>query len=71
MIKKWKNRVFPVAALLMMLGVLAAFAGCEDKGPAEKAGASIDKGIQDAKEAVIPAGPGEKAGREVDKAIKP
>ena len=71
MFKKWMNRVFPVAALLMMLGALTAFAGCEDKGPAEKAGASIDKGVQDAKDAVIPPGPGEKAGRAVDKTLKP
>jgi hypothetical protein len=71
MIKSWMNRVFPVATLVVMLGALAGFAGCEDKGPAEKAGESIDKGVQNAKDAVIPPGPGEKAGREVDKALKP
>ena len=71
MIKIWMNRVFPVATMLVMLGALAGFAGCEDKGPAEKAGESIDKGVQNAKDAVTPPGPGEKAGREVDKALKP
>jgi hypothetical protein len=48
-----------------------AFAGCESKGPAEKAGESIDKGIQNAKDAVNPPGAGEKAGRAVDNALKP
>jgi len=71
MVKSWKNRVFPVAPLVVMLGALAAFAGCEDKGPVEKAGESIDKGVQDVKDAVNPPGPVEKAGRTVDKAIKP
>jgi hypothetical protein len=71
MTKSWTNRIFPVAPLLMMLGALTAFAGCESKGPAEQAGASIDKGVQDAKDAVNPPGAGEKAGRAVDKAVKP
>jgi len=67
----WKNQLVPLASSLTMFAALAAFAGCEDKGPAEKAGASIDKGVQDAKDAVNPPGAGEKAGRAVDKAIKP
>ena len=71
MIRVRMNRIFPVATMLVMLGAVAGFAGCEDKGPAEKAGESIDKGVQNAKDAVIPPGPGEKAGREVDKALKP
>ena len=71
MIKLWKNRVLAFAPLLMMLGALATFAGCESKGPAEKAGESIDKGVQNAKDAVNPPGAGEKAGRAVDKALKP
>jgi predicted small lipoprotein YifL len=71
MIKLWKNRVLAFAPLFMMLGALATFAGCESKGPAEKAGESIDKGVQNAKDAVNPPGTGEKAGRAVDKALKP
>jgi hypothetical protein len=42
--------------------------GCESKGPAEQAGAQIDKGVQNAKDAINPPGPIEKAGRAVDKA---
>ena len=71
MIMRWKLRVSPFASLLLMIGALAPFVGCESKGPAEKAGESIDKGIQNAKDAVNPPGPGEKAGRNLDKALKP
>ena len=71
MSKRSKNRVLAFAPSFIMLGAPVAFAGCEDKGPAEKAGQSIDHGIQKAKDAVNPPGPGEKAGRTVDKAVKP
>ncbi len=69
MSKRWKNRSAFLAALLV--GALVSLAGCESKGPAEKVGGSIDRGIQNAKDAISPRGPGEKAGREVDKALKP
>jgi hypothetical protein len=54
-----------------LLGIGMLFTGCEPEGPAEKAGESIDRGIQQAKDAVDPAGPAEKAGRAVDKAVNP
>lgn len=69
MSKLWKNRSAFLAALL--LGAFVSFAGCEDKGPAEKAGESVDKAARDVKDAVVPPGPGEKLGRDVDKAVKP
>jgi hypothetical protein len=69
MSKHWTDRVAFLNALL--LGASLALVGCESKGPAEKAGESIDKGIQNAKDAVNPPGPGEKAGRDLDKALKP
>jgi len=65
-----KNR-FAAVVVMLLVGAFTTFVGCESKGPAEKAGESIDKGIQNAKDAVNPPGPGEKAGREVDKALKP
>jgi predicted small lipoprotein YifL len=71
LINRWTNRVVPFASLLLMLGALVAFAGCESKGPAEKAGETVDKGIQNAKDAVNSPGAGEKAGRALDKAVKP
>jgi hypothetical protein len=69
MIKRYKDRSAFWAALL--LGGFVSFAGCESEGPAEKAGKSIDKGIQNAKDAVSPPGPAEQAGRNLDKATKP
>jgi hypothetical protein len=67
MSKERKYWVAPLAALL--LGAVATFAGCESKGPAEKAGENIDKGVQSAKDAVNPPGPVEKAGRGLDKGL--
>ena len=61
------NRRWRFAVLL--LGVVAVFAGCEAKGPAQRAGESVDKGVQNAKDAINPPGPVEKAGRSVDKAL--
>ena len=69
MSKVVRNRVAPLAAL--MLGAIAAFAGCEAKGPAQRAGENIDKGVQNAKDAINPPGPSEKVGRSLDKALKP
>ena len=69
MSKRPTKRLATHSALLF--GALVAATGCETKGPAEKAGESIDRGIQKAKDAVHPPGPLEKAGREVDKVIKP
>lgn len=66
---KVRNRVSPLAAVL--LGVVAAFAGCETKGPAQRAGEDVDKGVQNAKDAINPPGATEKVGRSVDKVLKP
>ena len=63
------NRLVRLIALL--LGGVVTCAGCESKGPAERAGEAIDKGVQNAKDAVNPPGPVEKAGRRVDEALKP
>jgi len=69
MSKQWNCRFAPLAALL--IAALAAVVGCEAKGPAERAGESIDKGVQNAKDAINPPGPAKKAGRAIDNAAKP
>ena len=52
-----------------LMAALAPLAGCgETEGPAQKAGANIDAGIQKAKDAITQPGPAEKAGRALDKA---
>lgn len=48
---------------------LAMMSGCESKGPAERAGENLDRGIEHAQDAINPPGPAEKAGREVDRAL--
>jgi len=67
--KQWKTG--SVLRTAVFFGAFTTFAGCETKGPAEKAGESIDKGIQNAKDVVNPPGPAEQAGRNLDKALKP
>jgi hypothetical protein len=69
MSKNGKHRGAPLTALL--LGAVVTFAGCESKGPAQRAGESIDNSVQNAKDAINPPGNLEKAGRGVDKALKP
>jgi len=54
---------------VLLLGAVAVFAGCEAKGPAQRAGENVDRGVQDAKDVINPPGPVEKAGRTVDKAL--
>ena len=63
-----KKLVQFTAVDVLLLGALISLAGCESKGPAEQAGAQIDKGVQNAKDAINPPGPMEKAGRAIDKA---
>jgi predicted small lipoprotein YifL len=53
-------------ALLLALSIVT---GCQEKGPAEKAGQAVDRAAEKARDAVDPAGPVEKAGRAVDKAV--
>ena len=60
-----------VFAPALLLGTVGLFTGCETKGPAERAGESVDKGLKNVKDAVDPSGPAEKAGRAVDKAVNP
>jgi hypothetical protein len=51
------------ALMLLFAGMLV---GCEPKGPAERAGESLDNAGKDLKNAVNPKGPGEKAGEKLD-----
>ena len=64
-LSKCRDALLTALVLCSLLTVI----GCDAKGPAEKAGASIDKGVQNAKDAITPPGPAEKAGRTLDKAI--
>ncbi|HEX7776273.1 MAG TPA: hypothetical protein VF449_07075 [Parvibaculum sp.] len=57
-----------IGTLIVLPLMGAALAGCDDKGPAEKAGEKLDDAGQSVKDAVNPPGPAEKAGRDIDKA---
>ncbi|MES2922307.1 MAG: hypothetical protein V4819_12215 [Verrucomicrobiota bacterium] len=56
-------------ASVCLLPFVASVVSCREKGPAEKAGESIDKAVDNVKDAVDPKGPVEKAGEKVDKAL--
>ncbi len=67
MIRMTKLRVAPIAAVLF--ASIIPLTGCE-QGPAEKAGASIDKGAQNVRDTIDPpTGPADKAGRAIDRAL--
>lgn len=55
---------------LAALGAVLGLAACEQPGPAQRAGASIDRAGRDLNDAVNPPkGPAEQAGRSVDRAL--
>lgn len=54
---------------LCLFPIAASVVSCKEKGPAEKAGESLDKAADKVKDAVDPKGPVEKAGEKVDEAL--
>lgn len=54
---------------LCLFPFVASMVSCREKGPAEKVGESLDKAVEDVKDAVDPKGPVEKAGEKVDKVL--
>ncbi len=54
-----------------VLGAMMFLVGCASKGPGERAGESIDRGVQNVRDAVTPAGPVQKVGRAVDRTVNP
>jgi len=66
-----KRRMTDAVRALALVAAGGFLVGCEEKGPAERAGEKVDRGVQKAKDAVDPAGPAEKAGRSVDRTVNP
>jgi hypothetical protein len=60
------KKLMTAAMTLIVAGVLV---GCEEKGPAQKAGESLDRAGKDLKNSVDPRGPAEKVGDKVDNAL--
>lgn len=54
---------------LCLFPLFASVVSCREKGPAEKAGESIDKAVEKVKDTLDPKGPLEKAGEKVDHAL--
>ena len=54
---------------LFLFPIAVSLVSCKEKGPAEKAGESLDKAAEKVKDAVDPKGPAEKAGEKVDEAL--
>jgi hypothetical protein len=53
---------------LLVSGGAVYWTGCEQEGPAERAGEEIDRAAEGVKDKLDPAGPAEKAGEEIDRA---
>jgi hypothetical protein len=61
-----RSKLFAVAGVIAVLGI----AGCQQEGPAEKAGKSIDNAAQNASDALNPPqGPAQSVGRKVDRTL--
>jgi len=54
---------------MFLIPLMAPLSSCREKGPAERAGESLDKAAENVKDAVDPKGPVEKAGEKVDNAM--
>lgn len=59
------TRVLPVLLTIPFFVLV----GCSDPGPAEKAGESIDKAVEDVRDKLDPQGPAESAGEKIDDAV--
>jgi hypothetical protein len=57
------------ALIVLLLGFGLTFTGCGKKGPAERAGESLDRTGDKIHDAVTPDGPAEKAGKKIDHAV--
>ena len=63
------NMKIPTLAIVAIVPFLGFVSSCKEKGPAEKAGESLDKAVENVKDAVDPKTPLEKAGEKVDDAL--
>ena len=58
---------FLAFAITVLLSVILL--GCEKEGPMERAGESVDKAVEETKDAVTKDGPLERAGERVDETV--
>lgn len=66
-----KFRASIPAVLPLVLAGLLPLAGCQEEGPAERAGKQVDNAARDVRDTVNPpGGPAESAGRKIDDATR-
>lgn len=63
------NRMTGLLAAALAAVMWANVSGCQEKGPAEKAGEKIDEAAEKIGDALDPKGPAEKAGEKIDDAL--
>ncbi len=61
-----KSLTRKLALIASTLLVSVALVGCEEKGPAQKAGEGVDKAGKDLRDSVDQRGPAQKAGDKID-----
>jgi hypothetical protein len=62
--------MFRTGVAALTVAVLLGLAACEHQGPAERAGANLDKAGQSIGDAINPPkGPAQSAGRSIDRAL--
>lgn len=67
-----KNTAYRFLAFPFVLGGLLPLVGCQEEGPAERAGERVDKAARDVRDTINPpSGPAEAAGRKIDDATRP
>jgi hypothetical protein len=62
--------VFRATLMASAILALAGLSACQQQGPAERAGKSMDGTGQKIQDAINPPGPLQKAGRSIDKAMQ-
>ncbi len=67
--KKRMTSILRVASLFLV--ALAFVPGCQPEGPAERAGESVDQGVDNVQDSLDPDGPMENAGESVDRTVNP
>jgi hypothetical protein len=53
----------------LLYGAILGAIGCVQKGPAQRAGAALDRAAEDVQDTINPPGPAQRAGRVMDRAL--
>ncbi len=59
-----------ISILTAILAFSLFLVGCQEEGPAEKAGKKIDEAVENVEEKINPQGTAEEAGEKIDEAVE-